>query len=272
MNRLSLLLLICFLFQICPAHAVQKYFQGHLFEASVITHYSGSEFEERPIEGTSLIQVREGDEYSILVRNPLPVRVAATVTVDGLNTIDGQRTTPEGGQKWIIEPESSITIRGWQTNDSNLRRFIFTREGASYAKWKERRDRKNYTANLGVIGVSYFWNSAELSDRLSPARPFLENEKQEELALGSSPGSVGSDEAAKRSRRQENKGRAGTGMGFRQWNPVTRINFYYDTGMFSPSDVLAIRYEFAEAIPRPRPFEEPQVRYRYPGNYAPEMP
>lgn len=268
MNRYALLFIPLILLGARSAEAAVRSFQGHSFEVSVVSS-SSSPFEEYLNGGSNFIAVHEGDEYSIVVRNPLPVRVAAAVTVDGLNTLDGKRTTPSDAQKWIIEPYSSITVRGWQTSDSNLRRFIFTREGSSYAQWKAKRDRRNYTENLGVIGVSYFWSSADLAEKLSP--PGYTGDGLQDKAPMSSNGGVarGEEESA---RRPAAKGRAGTGMGYRQWNPVQRMDFFYDAGMFSPSDVITIRYEFAEAARQPMPFEQPHVPYRYPGNYAPEMP
>lgn len=243
------------------AHAAEKYFHGHVFDASVVS--SSPCPEESGTFGGSFIRVREGQEYSIVVRNPLPVRVAAAVTVDGLNSIDGKRTTPEAAQKWIIEPHSSITISGWQTNDSNARQFYFTRAQSSYSNWKGKRDGRDYSPNLGIIGVAYFWNSSELQAALYPAQPFRQR-MHEEREFGSPAAGASMDSMAKSSR-------AGTGMGHTQWNPVTRVNFYYDTGMYSASDALTIRYEFGTHPPRPLPFEDPRFEYRYPGNFTPEM-
>lgn len=244
-------------------HAAEKYFHGHRFAASVIC--SGACSEDNYFGSDSVLRVSEGQEYSIVVHNPLPVRVAAAVTVDGLNSIDGKRSTPDEAQKWIIEPYSSVTISGWQTSDSKSRKFYFTRERDSYSRWKGRRDGRDYSPHLGVIGIAYFWNSADLKEALFPAQAFLDKRSAASNDLAaSSRGEVGERSARGRDR-------AGTGMGRSQWNPITRVHFYYDTGMYSAHDALTIRYEFASNYPAPLPFEAPEREYRYPGNYAPEM-
>ncbi|MBX7144516.1 MAG: hypothetical protein K1X79_08715 [Oligoflexia bacterium] len=250
------------------AGATVKCLRGWCFEANIISSGSLGDYGEfgGSSEG-SLIQVREGQEYSIVVRNPMPVRVAAAVTVDGLNIIDGKRSTPADAQKWIIEPYSSITLRGWQTSDSNLRRFVFTRDSQSYAQWKGRRDHRDYSPNLGMIGVAFFWNSSELEMALRPQWPEIgTDEALSAEALKAAP-SAGNTDALMRQRE-----RAATGMGHNESNQVTRVNFYYDSGMYSPDEALIIHYEFHDHSPRPLPFDRPGWPYRYRQNYAPEMP
>ena len=141
-------------------HAASIIFKGYRFEVNVLTQKRGI-LREYCRGSRKFIKVQEGDEYSIIIKNPLPVRVAVAVSIDGLNIIDGKRTSPHKSSKWILDPWSSITLRGWQTGKKSLRRFIFTREKHSYARWKEKYDKKNYTKNLGVIGVAYFWDSRE---------------------------------------------------------------------------------------------------------------
>ena len=265
MKHVYFLLAAAFVFPHSSAQAAQKFFQGYRFQAYVV----GSSISEGGINrsinpDSNFIQVGEGQEYSIEVRNPLPVRVAATVTVDGLNTIDGKRTSSSDGQKWLIDPYSSITIRGWQTSDDNSRKFFFSRRSASYAKWKELRDRRDYTANLGIIGVAYFWNSAEMSQETTLPQPF-------ESEQGLSDRKFGSSAAPSKSGSMRLEERAGTGMGRSEWNQVRHVSFYYDTGMYSGSDALTIRYEFGPKFPQPMPFEDSPVTYRYRGSYAPEM-
>ena len=253
--------------------AAKKYFQGYAFEAEIVpAYYHHSESSEcgGSWDG-GVIKVSEGQEYSIVVRNPLPVRVAAAVTVDGLNTIDAQHTSPADGQKWLIEPYSSITVRGWQTSDSSSRRFFFTRAGYSYAKWKERRDRENYSANIGVIGVAYFWNSRELEEALYPPRRYYHAEPY--VLREETEGRAANDELGNSARSQifKQSERAGTGMGRSEWHRVKHLNFHFDAGMYDNSDVLKIRYEFGYPCAHARPFREP-VEYRYRHEYAPEMP
>ena len=230
------------------ADAAVVHFKGYDFESCVIADHWRS-FPEARKHGRPYLQVQEGTEYSIVIKNPLPVRVAVAVAIDGLNTIDGRRTTPDKAEKWIIEANSSLTLRGWQTGRTALRRFVFTGQNESYADWKERRDGKAYTANLGVIGVAYFWNRRELALALNPPRPFaFRSEEKQSMQDEAGAASSAPSPAA------EPKPRAGTGMGGHEDNYVVDVEFNYDTGMYHNRQVLAIYYEFASNPPLQRPF------------------
>jgi hypothetical protein len=268
MKRFSIIVLFLLGFVVASsASAETKYYRGHSFEAYVVLDYHW----RRPSaiwDGSHhVLRVNEGDEYSIIVKNPLPVRVGVAVSVDGLNTIDGKRTSPSEGRKWIIAPHSQITIRGWQTGKNRLRRFVFTKPEYSYASWKEKRDYENYTENLGVIGIAYFWNSHELAHAYRPPRPFA-----------SEGGIFGhSGKMERRAVPQADEllsDRAGTGMGRDQHNRVTNVSFSYDTGMYSNSDVLKIYYKFGYSHPVPVPFDDDCRWWQWgcKSRYAPEMP
>jgi hypothetical protein len=146
----------------------------------------------------------------------------------------------------MIEPHSSITISGWQTGGQTLRKFLFTSQDATYAQWREKKDGSPYTKNLGVIGVAWFWNSAELEAALHPPQPFVDetlNKKQMRRMEAPAPAAPAAAES-----------RAGTGMGREERNVVTSVAFNPDAGMFSVRDVLKIFYEFAPEPPQPQPF------------------
>jgi hypothetical protein len=252
---------------------------GYSFNAYVVNK-NDHRISEHTQNGRPTLFINDGDEYSIVIKNPLPVRVGVAVTVDGLNTIDGERTTSDDASKWVIEANSSITIRGWQTGTSKLRRFVFTRQSESYADWKQERDKANYTRNLGVIGIAYFWNSDELRDVLSPPQPFAYTDDEDvSRELRSAPegqsgrlgaGAPAASESCKRkdaapSAKAEAK--AGTGMGNAEHHSVERVEFTYDTGMYANKDAIRIYYEFAKKAPQPQPFLDDDNDE----GYAPEM-
>ena len=284
-------------------YAARKRFAGYEFESYVISDVGYRYFETVKSNGT-YIEVQRDRSYSLVINNPLPVRVAVAVSIDGLNVIDGKRTTPSKARKWIIRPYSSITLRGWQTGPSALRRFVFTDKEESYAQWKEHRDNKNYSRNLGVIGIAYFWSSAELYGRLRPPTPFSHRRyertpydamKEERRAAAReetrlrykessdiqalkkskrSPARAQAPAATKSRNESDDEGfedenaKAGTGMGYRERNNVVDVEFHYDTGMYRENDVVTIYYEFARATSLPSPFDDCGVR----GKFAPEMP
>jgi hypothetical protein len=251
------------------ADAATTRFHGYNFESNVISNGYNS-FPEIRKSGKPYLQVQEGAEYSIVVTNPLPVRVAVAVSIDGLNSIDGKRTSAEDGQKWIIEAYGSLTLRGWQTDRSSLRRFVFTGQNESYAQWKGEKDRKKYTKNLGVIGVAFFWNRAELDAVLHPPVPFArkyeECEKDKALSGAAAPQASAPASRASADEMESKKSRAGTGMGNKETNNVIDVEYKYDTGMYHNADVLTIYYEFASLPPRPMPFIDSDR-----DNFAPEM-
>jgi hypothetical protein len=251
-------------------HAAPERFNGFDFNAQVVRS-SGMPYREFFKGDKPTLKVRPGEEYSIVVRNPLPVRVAVAVSVDGLNSIDGQRTSPTHARKWIIEPYGSLTVSGWQTNSESLRKFVFTHENSSYADWREKREGKAYDKNLGVIGVAWFWNKAELEAALHPPQPFDEGLAQygykAKRGMPAAPGGAGAPSASMAQAQTEE--RAGTGMGNREEHPVTEVAFHADSGMYSLRDVLKIYYEFAQEPSEPLPFISERDEH---DRFAPEMP
>src|SRR5215213_10441740 len=125
--------------------------------------------------GRRYVEAREGAEYEVVVRNPLPVRVAVALSVDGLNTIDARRTSAWESSKWVIEPYGTVRIKGWQTSSTNSRRFYFTTERDSYAAKLGR------ASDLGVI-TAVFYREATPRRVITPKppRPYYEEDGEVE--------------------------------------------------------------------------------------------
>ncbi|MDD5354776.1 MAG: hypothetical protein PHF95_06265, partial [bacterium] len=117
---------------------------------------------ESSLNRRPFVSAEPGEKYAIVLHNPLPIRVAVNLTIDGINSINGKPCRPAEGSKWIIEPYSLITIRGWQVNGHDARRFFFTSKKDSYAKWRSNSWGQDLSANCGVIGAAYFWDIREL--------------------------------------------------------------------------------------------------------------
>ena len=101
-------------------------------------------------DGRWYVEARKGREYAIRLRNPYAVRVAVALSVDGLNTIDARETTAADARKWVLGPYETVTISGWQTSQTEARRFEFTTEARSYGQALGK------TANLGVISAVFY--------------------------------------------------------------------------------------------------------------------
>ena len=194
--------------------------------------------------GRLYIEAYKGREYAIRLRNPYPVRVAVALSVDGLNTIDARETTAAGARKWVIGPYETIVISGWQTSQSEARRFEFTTEEHSYGHDLGK------TANLGVISAVFFKERivryAERKDQVG---------QRSEPAKPESPGA-----AAAESRAADEY--AATGMGRRTDHAVEQVWLDLED---TPSHAVNIRYEFRPQLVKlgvlpPAPTADPLVR------------
>lgn len=243
---------------------------SYAFHVEVISDRDGRK-QEAHQDGRPFIEAYPGEEYRVRIHNPLPVRVAANLSIDGLNSLTGKPGSPEGGRKWIIEPESWVDISGWQVSDRAARRFVFTSKGESYATWRSNSWGRDLAVNCGVIGVAYFWSQKDLDDYFDDHPViirYLAQPQGGEMRQNQSGAPMGS-QAQDGGRRSEEQ-RAGTGMGERQSNPVRQVRFNYDRGMYRASEVVVITYDFPEERRRrPRPFEDRGYAPEAPGTTAP---
>lgn len=233
------------------------------FRIEVISDYGGVK-PEYNYGRAPFIRAKMGERYSVRIYNPLPVRVAVNLTIDGLNTITGAPCTPSGGDKWLIAPHNSIVVKGWQVNTQNMRRFYFTTKSNSYAKWRSYQFGKDLSVKCGVISASYFWNKKELETYLANYNPIYihhhgykkswRKEQSEDFA--------GKKMRCRPPMPREN---AGTGMGERGGNAVEYVNFHYNTGMYGHHESVKIYYDFIyHRIYKPK--------YPKYGRFAPEKP
>src|SRR5688572_9659817 len=77
--------------------------QSYGFTVEVVGDEEGSKAESWR-DGRPFVAARAEERYAVRLHNPLPVRVAVNLTVDGINSITGKPSGIEDGAKWIIEP------------------------------------------------------------------------------------------------------------------------------------------------------------------------
>jgi hypothetical protein len=251
--------------------------QSYGFRVEIVSDNEGVKTEAFK-NGRPFVTASKGENYSVRLYNPLPVRVAVNLTVDGLNSITGKPSGITDGSKWMIDPYSSVTIPGWQVSGGDARRFFFTDKPKSYAKWEGDEMGKDLSANCGVIGAAYFWNQRELDEYYDShplyrytQRPYPYSTKAQSLdSMSGASAAAPAPEAMNREmnradmkKMEEPQEQAGTGMGEHQYHPTTQVDFEFDRGMYSPSQALVIYYDFAK-VQTPNPF--PAI------GYAPEMP
>lgn len=221
-----------------------------------------------PARGSLYLEALRGREYTIRLANPLPVRVAVALAVDGLNTIDARSTSAWKAAKWVLEPYEAVEIPGWQVSGEAARRFVFTGERGSYGAWL------GQTENLGVIEAVFFRERTTWG-HIDPL-----------MALPPAPSGVPQGEAPRVSREQAalqamgkaealDDAYAATGMGDRQAHRVQRVHLRLER---DPVAVVRLRYEFRPELerlgvlpPRRTPLERREAARGFPG-YCPEPP
>lgn len=238
----------------------------YTFTVEVMSDHDGT-LPESLRDGRPFIAAGPGERYSVILHNPLPIRVGVNLTLDGLNSITGEPSAPSRGKKWILDPYASVTIRGWQVNDASARRFFFTSKDDSYAKWRSNSWGRDLSVNCGVIGAAFFWDKDEMEDWLSdhPVYEYTRREisggAMEKDQMSSMAPSASAPHAEAGALRQK----AGTGMGESEHHQVRHVDFDFDTGMYRVDQAVIIYYDFVTrpVPPRPQPFDD---------RYAPEMP
>jgi len=221
------------------------------FDVDVVV--SGEPLEVIYGRGRRYVEAREGRDYELVVRNPLPVRVAVALSVDGLNTIDARRTSSWESSKWVIEPYGTVRIKGWQTSSNTARRFYFTTERDSYAS------KLGHTSDLGVITAVFYRESAPRRI-LPPPRPYYDEdgrveprsrseaptERESRAGEGAKSGNEAAAGAAAQARRSDD-GYAATGMGNSTRFDVDWIHMSLER---QPAAEITIRYEYHDALVR----------------------
>lgn len=229
---------------------------------------NGRPLEEYYARGKRYVEALEGAEYEVRVRNPLGVRVAVALSVDGLNTIDARRSSAADASKWVIEPYQTITISGWQMSSARARRFYFTSERNSYGA------KLGQTSNLGLITAAFFRERRPVGVVVPPPgspRPMGNDELGRRESSKSAPNtSSGSDGARAGTQARKSQSYpvpdddyAATGIGRNVRNDVYWVNMDLES---RPSAQVTIRYEYRDALVRlgiiPRSYPRPDTLRR----------
>ena len=185
-------------------------------------------------EGRLYVEALKGREYAIRIRNPYGVRAAVALSVDGLNTIDARQTTAADARKWVLAPYETVTISGWQTSQTEARRFEFTTEARSYGQALGK------TANLGVISAVFFKERVATVSRDA-------NEQERGRADAPRPAASARQESAAAGDAKAVDEYAATGMGRPTGHAVTQVWLDLEA---TPAQTVNIRYEFRPQLVR----------------------
>jgi hypothetical protein len=231
---------------------------------------NGRPLDEYYARGKNYVEAIEGAEYEVRVRNPLPIRVAVALSVDGLNTIDARHTTAWNASKWVIEPYGTISISGWQMSTERARRFYFTSERDSYGA------KLGQTSNLGVVSAVFFRERRAIAVPVTPPpypRPLYEEDGRRDSNPAEAAPSAGSGTQDSAKRKQGGQiapvpddEYAATGIGRSVRNDVQWVNLDLES---RPTAEVIIRYEYYPALVRlgilPRTYARPDPLRRREG-------
>jgi hypothetical protein len=222
------------------------------FEVQVLVN--GHPLEEYSVRNRVYVEAQRGAEYEIRIRNPLPVRVAVALSVDGLNSIDARRTTAWNASKWVIRPYETIVIGGWQMSSERARRFYFTTEDDSYAA------KLGQTSNLGLISAVFFRERASKPITVLPSPlPRSDDRSSKRSEAQAAPERSGNKEQNDAISRFPNDDYAATGIGRSVHHDVRWVHMDLESRAVGEVD---IRYEYYSALVRlgvrPRPPLRPE--------------
>jgi hypothetical protein len=229
-----------------------------------------------PTDGSDrhYFQAFRGRHYALVVTNNTGRRIGVLVAVDGLNVVNGQRSSLAANEAmYVLDPWERTVIRGWRSSLQDVRQFVFVDEERSYA---QRIGQAN--GDLGWVRVLAFnergqrWfdsspgriNQRELNQ--DEVRPYGSGEEKDGDAPqaqrrdmpGAGPEAQEGEVAPPNSTWGQTKslygeGRApapqsavpGTGWGEKQRDPVRRVWFVPEA---YATDQLVLRYEYASGL------------------------
>lgn len=101
-------------------------------------------------KGKTFICANYGAEYEIKIRNNNYYRVMAVASVDGLSVLDG-KPADKDGVGYVLNGYSSMSIKGFRSDNNTVGAFKFTKKKKGYAKAVT-----GSSENSGVIAVAVF--------------------------------------------------------------------------------------------------------------------
>jgi hypothetical protein len=222
---------------------------------------------EYAARGNVYVEAIRGRDYSLRISNPLPVRVAVALSVDGLNTIDARHTDSSRARKWVLAPYETVVISGWQVSGETARKFFFTGERSSYAA------KLGQTENLGLVQAVFYREREPYRQTWKRQPNELGSVQERDVPSPKARAEAGAAApAAPESSAKLSDDYAATGMGGRVRHEVTEVALDLDP---TPVATLKIRYEFRPALEKlgvfPR-LEDPLDRRERSRGFGPFCP
>jgi len=102
------------------------------------------------VNGKTFIAANFGAEYEIRIKNNNYYRVMAVASVDGLSVLDG-KPADKDGVGYVLNSYSSVSIKGFRSDNNTVGAFKFTKKKKGYAK-----EVTGSSENSGIIAVAVF--------------------------------------------------------------------------------------------------------------------
>jgi hypothetical protein len=122
---------------------------------------SGRWFETLELRDQRFTIGERGSRYEVVVKNESRKRLEVVLSVDGLDTFDGEAASFKK-RGYVLGPRETLTVDGFRATDGSVAAFRFTNVGDTYAQ-----RRHEQSGNVGVIGLAVF---AERWFGASPAK------------------------------------------------------------------------------------------------------
>jgi hypothetical protein len=206
-------------------------------------------------------EAQRGENYALRIRNRTDRRVGVLISVDGLNAVNGERSTLAASEPmYVLDPRESATIRGWRTSLDDVRQFVFVDEERSYAN---RTGQAN--GDMGWIRVLAFEERRPIAWR-RPPEPWLGRDGRDDSGrrgkaddrLEAEPPPASADTPADGSFKGEEPPRSleqqarrgvesypGTGWGDKRRDPVRETWF---EPVAHAGDHIILRYEYERGL------------------------
>lgn len=189
-------------------------------------------------EGRRYVLGSLGQRYRVRIKNPTDARVEAVVSVDGLDALDGKAASLSK-RGYVIPAFGSVTIDGFRTSLDTVAAFRFSSVSDSFA------GRKGQDRNVGVIGVAFFRERAELPVEVAPTwRPRRSRPTDPSAeSKGNAPSPSAADEGrsgAMRPRLRTERPGLGTEFGEQRESRVRETVFVRESEM--PTATNELRY------------------------------
>lgn len=126
------------------------------FEVQVLV--AGKKVREYYHEGQFFIEGKKGSEFTLKFKNNSYKKILVVPSIDALSVIDGTPAT-KNSSGYIVQPYSSLEIKGWRTSLNDVAKFLFDDKKQSYANLGYSGD----VANVGSIAFRVYEEKVQIT-------------------------------------------------------------------------------------------------------------